>query len=102
MSINPITERDFAGFPIEREAIASMLYEEREWFRNVAGNILGILIMDKIDKDYCYVVLGLDQNGRFRAIDMEIEAGSEDETRNKLIACMQRYEATGQKVFPQT
>ena len=101
MPITTISQEQFANFDRAAGAMSLPIYEEIEWYKDTAGNLLGALVVDKVDKDFCYVVMGRDQNNEFRAIDFEVGAESISEAREKLITSMKQYEASGKPVFPQ-
>ena len=42
--------------------------DEREWYSEANERVLGVLVQDRMDKDYVCVVMGRDAIGRFRAV----------------------------------
>lgn len=74
---------------------------ERAWFATEDGSLLGVVTFDATDQDWGYIVLGGDQEGRFRAIDLEHSRTSLARAKDELIAAMTETEASSQTTFPQ-
>lgn len=66
-----------------------------------SGILLGVIVLNCIDQDYGYVVLGRDEHGRFRAIDVACSHPSIEEARSALYSMMREIAETGASVFPQ-
>ncbi|MDR3426078.1 hypothetical protein [Silvimonas sp.] len=49
-----------------------MLVQEAGWFATDGDRLLGLIIWDRFDHDYGWVVLGRDRCERFRAIDQAV------------------------------
>lgn len=56
--------------------------------------------MDKIDRDWSYVVLGRDELARFSAIDQDVSLPTADKAREALHTKMLQYNMAGKKVSP--
>ncbi len=82
-------------------AITPMIADEREWYKTMGGEVLGIIIRDQIDNDWVYVVLGPDEHGEFRSIDVESSIVDHVAARTRLHAKMTKLAESGQRVFPQ-
>ena len=104
MTPERITREQFDAFdPMRNEDLMAMgIIEEREWYRDETGNLIGVLVADQIDGDWGYVVLGRDERGRFRAVEQGSSIGSSDGARTKLLEVLRQLETTGQAVFPQS
>ena len=63
--------------------------------------LLGVVVLNGVDQDYGYVVLGRDEHGRFRAIDVMCSYPSIEEARAALRNIMCEIEDIGVTVFPQ-
>ncbi|AJY40791.1 hypothetical protein BW21_1270 [Burkholderia humptydooensis] len=74
---------------------------ELEWYADVHERVLGVVAMDMTDNDYSLVVLGRDEVGRFRAIDLKLSFPYVGTARSQLKRLMARHIETGKKVFPQ-
>ena len=101
MSIQSITRAEFDKFSPLRAPAAALILDEVEWFADEAGIVLGLIARDQADHDYFVGVLGRDEGGNFRAIDVNSGIVTLDEARSELIAKMERALATGKTVFSQ-
>lgn len=81
--------------------MAESIGEEVEWYADDAGNIIGIVVRDRIDNDWLYVIMGRDQEGAFRAFKTDVELPTREEARKQLQEAMREIEASGETVFPQ-
>lgn len=63
-----------AGY--SRSPAASYISQELKWFSSTDETIIGVILLDTIDRDYVCVVLGRDESGKFRAFD--VSSGMED------------------------
>jgi hypothetical protein len=83
-----------------RNPATSFFARELEWFSNEQETVIGALLVDT-DGEFTFVIMGRDEGGRFRAIDM----GAGYETREKAVQCLKdrivRYTAETEQVFPQ-
>lgn len=67
------------------------LIQEAAWFASDDERILGLLVWDRIDHDFGWVVLGRDRRARFRAIGQDASLPSFDDARNALEAALNRF-----------
>jgi hypothetical protein len=65
------------------------------------GKVIGLVARDKADNDWSIGVLGPDERGQFRAIDMKVNIEDRDSAREELRAKMEKAIASGRTVFPQ-
>jgi hypothetical protein len=82
--VGAITRDEFiasCGFELSR---SNPIAEENGWFSDETYSFLGVVIRDKIDNDWSYVVLARDQQFQFRAVEVESSLSSRDEARMKL------------------
>ncbi len=63
--------------------------------------MIGAIILDKSDKDWNYVVLGPDEQGRFRWIEGNTCFKDRDLALKELLGAMNRIAASGEEVFSQ-
>jgi hypothetical protein len=57
MNISEITKEQFDSYNVDKEdSFLTVFATERKWFVNSDKNLLGILLEDKIDKDWCLVL----------------------------------------------
>jgi hypothetical protein len=101
MGIRPLSRIQFDEYQPARLPESQDIFEETEWFADEGGIVIGLIALDKADKDWFIGVLGRDQHGTFRAIDVESSIESVDHARVQLFAMMERALSTGRSVFPQ-
>src|SRR6478752_2046374 len=101
MSIRPVSRIEFDEYQPARAPESQDIFEEKEWFADDGGIVIGLIAIDKADKDWFIGVLGRDERGTFRAIDVESSLQNIDDARIQLIAMMEKALATGLMVFPQ-
>lgn len=101
MAIEKIQKSQFDLFNPGRTAMIQMLTEERAWFADAKRNVLGTVLLDKIDNDWSYVVLGRDEQSDFRSIDMNANFATQADAESELLEKMRQYEESGRAVFAQ-
>jgi hypothetical protein len=101
MGIRSISRAEFDGYGPARSPDTTEIVEETEWFADDDGILIGVVALDRSDKDWFIVVLGRDVHGDFRAIDVESCIGEIDDARSQLLAMMEKALATGERTFPQ-
>lgn len=99
--VQKLNEKEFDAFKPLRGSLAALVGDEKEWYADRRGNVIGVIILDRIDKDWSYVVLGRDQHGKFRTINAEVSFESQQEARDRLLAELRRTSRTGKKTFRQ-
>lgn len=83
-----------------RSPVANVVGEELEFFSNASETLIGVLIKDRFDRDFGFVVLGRDAKNRFRCIDVWASM-AKTEARHALFASLRRHAENGLTVFPQ-
>lgn len=83
MAIREISQDEFDSYNIDR-APSFMLAEELLWFADDQAKLLGTILIDKIDKDWSYVVLALESDGFYRAARVEVSIQDDEECEVKL------------------
>lgn len=101
LPIESILKNEFEGFKPARNPALTIIADEKEWFADKNRVILGVLLLDRTDRDWTYAVLGRDEAGVFRWIDGQSSIKTRDKARNQLLATMLRIYESGQSVFPQ-
>ena len=101
MPIRSITREEFDAFGPYRAPEAELILDEREWFADDEGNVIGLIAFDKADHDHLVAVLARDQRGQFRAIDVDSCIEQIGVARSELMRRMETALATGETVFPQ-
>lgn len=93
-------ERYNAFIAWTRSPIADGIGEELEFFATKDENLIGVVIKDLSDRDFGFVILGRDEKGRFRGIDVNMSM-PRTEARHGLLRSLKRHSDTGESVFPQ-
>ena|SRR6478735_8611919 len=101
MGIRRVSRAEFDAYDPARLPESEEVFQETEWFADDGGVVIGLIAIDKADKDWFIGVLGRDERGTFRAIDVESSLQNIDDARIQLIAMMEKALATGLMVFPQ-
>lgn len=73
---------------------------ELEFFLDKAETLIGVLIKDRFDRDFGFVMLGRDHKGRFRCIDVSCSM-TKTNARHALFASFRKHIASGETVFSQ-
>ncbi|MBF0438169.1 MAG: hypothetical protein HQL93_03515 [Magnetococcales bacterium] len=63
--------------------------------------VLGTVIRDRQDEGYLYIILGRDEDRRFRVINGEINYQTVNDAEMRLIEAMKQIASTGESAFPQ-
>ena len=86
-----LTRVQFQAFPhAPRPAVYNLFIEEHEWYADDSERTLGVLIRDKTDDDWAYVVLQPDADSVFRWVAGEHSFAIREVAQEKLLADMER------------
>lgn len=99
--ITQITAEQFLAAVSARNPAAGVIYDELEFYSAADGWYLGVLIRDRTDGDFSYVVLAPDPAGSPRAIEFSDSIASVDAARRSLLAEMGRAAAGGIRAHEQ-
>lgn len=83
MAIREISEEEFNFYNIGR-APSLMLAEEVSWFADDEARLLGTVLIDKIDKDWSYIILALESDGVYRYADGKVSVEDQEECEDEL------------------
>lgn len=81
-SISKLRFDAIAGYV--RNPILFVISEELEWYEAGSGKVLGVLFLDRTDKDFGACVLGRDKRKRFRAVSVMHSLPSAKKARQQL------------------
>jgi hypothetical protein len=95
------TERFNAFLDWTRGPMTGDFIKELEWYSDEYERVLGVLTLDSIDDDFGYIILGRDEEGRYRSIDVETSLIDVDLARDRLKKALNQQSKTGEKTFPQ-
>lgn len=84
-----------------RSPAAAYMSRELAWFANETETLLATLLLDTVDGDYVGVILGRDEGGRFRCIDVEAGIPTEEEAQAWIGRAMKWHGRDGQTMFGQ-
>jgi len=101
LAIGAITRTEFqeaCGLSVSH---SNPLCEEHGWFSDESNAFLGVITLDKTDKDWGYIVLARDEYFQFRAIEFEVSFPSREKALMKLQHKMVRLLSSPQRIFPQ-
>lgn len=101
MAIKKISKTEFDAFGPTRLAGIETIVEEKAWFQDDAGNLLGLVALDKMDKDWSFGLLGRDEQGRFRMFNSRVSLDSQEHAEELCRAVLEKVERSGQMQFPQ-
>jgi hypothetical protein len=99
--IRKLSKQRFDALTYAKHPYAGMTGREVEWYSDTAENVLGAVVLDLVDKDWSWVVLGRDEVGLFRAIDFDVSTPSTAKARTILRERMRKHSKTGESIFPQ-
>jgi len=89
----------YVGFT--RDPRIFIIGEELSYYQNESQTILGVILLDKIDHDFSVVILGRDENKKFRAIDTLVSLKNISKAQEWLFKKVSEIEAAGDVVFCQ-
>lgn len=73
--------------------------EEDGWFTDETESFLGVVIRDKIDNDWVYVILGRDEYFQFRAVKVQSSIPNRDRARMELQLEMANMVSSNKRIF---
>ncbi len=100
-SVKPLTRERYNAFVAwTRSPIATVVGREVEYFSTIDETVIGVLILDRTDRDYGYVSLGRDLKGRYRCIGVAASM-SRNDAQHALLKNLKMHFDSGIKDFPQ-
>ena len=98
--VMPVTRNEFrGGFPFETDVMG--ITKEDGWFTDESESFLGVVVEDRIDHDWGYIILARDEYHVFRAIDTAHSKPTRDTARIELQLAISKLVMQGQRIFPQ-
>ena len=98
--VMPITQDEFRSkFPFDTDIMG--ITTEVGWFTDESESFLGVIVEDKTDHDWVYVILARDEQFLFRVIDTAHSYPSREIARRELQFAMAKLVMEGQRIFPQ-
>ena len=101
VNVKQILRARFEALCYCRTPITPLIFRETEWYADDSERVLGIVLIHLEDQDWAWTVLGRDEKGLFRAIDLGTSVATRDEARASLHKRLIYNAQTGEVVFPQ-
>ena len=102
MPIKPIDIKRFNALAAHtRSPAAAYISQELQWFSNDTETLLGVLLLDTVDDDFVGVILGRDEGGKFRCIDVASSIPTAEEAASWIERAIGWHGRDFDKVFPQ-
>jgi hypothetical protein len=73
-TVEAITETEFLRLA-PQFAVTLPTTTEKGWYR--CGDVLGLVLIDNVDHDWSWVVLGRDEGGNYRAVDLGVNCATD-------------------------
>lgn len=100
-SVKVLTPERYNAFVAwTRHPAATFVGREIEYFATLDERVIGVLILDRTDRDFGFVALGRDEKGRFRYIHAEMSMNRND-ARRALFKELKKHFDSSARVFPQ-
>lgn len=98
VKIDQITSDQFDKYNVDKDnALLSTFATERKWFVNSDKTLLGVVLEEKIDKDWGYVVLSIEDDGFYRVIDVRTSLESSQVAEKSLAHSIDSLHEAGKK-----
>lgn len=86
-----ISREEFDSLPIEKLGF----FPERAWYKSEALEMAGAIILDPIDKDWSYMLLGKDEDGIYRPLKFEVSFPSQFDATSNFLEVATAVELSG-------
>ena len=84
MPATPLSKARFEALCYSRTPSVEMISEEHEWWANSEEKNLGIVIFEHPDQQWFWILLGRDERGVFRCVDMNHSIETQDKASSEL------------------
>lgn len=88
--VRQIDRQRYDSYKPFRGPMSILVLEEMAWFERVDGTAIGVLLRDKSDDDYGWIVQRADGDGDFTAEELKVSVGSPEEAAEGLMKAMLR------------
>jgi ribosomal protein L30 len=102
IEVSELSRRRFealAGYA--RDPITILFLEEISWHATSGERLIGMLVRDRADQDYGWIILGRDERLRFRAIDVNHSLESADAARDQLFGKLKEWHGKPDEAYHQ-
>ncbi|HRP37637.1 MAG TPA: restriction endonuclease, partial [Candidatus Dojkabacteria bacterium] len=97
MSIREISKYELNRYNIDKNPMAEIFSTEKKWYVTNDNKLIGIVLQDNIDKDWSSLILALESDGVYRAIDVVTSIEAIDKAENDLFQSINNLLIKGQK-----
>lgn len=97
MNIREISKYELENFDIDKNPMAGAFATEKNWFVSKDEKLIGVVLQDNIDKDWSYLILGLESDNAYRAIEVKVSLNTIEEAENILLNSISVISSKGQK-----
>lgn len=101
MTARPMSPLRFEALLYRRAPWVEFVFEAQEWWSNDAETLLAVVGLDLIDHDFSWAILGRDETGVFRAVDVRTCLPTLEEARTNMQNRLAELSATNAQEFPQ-
>lgn len=99
--VHQLSKPRFEALLYRRAPYAHMMAQELEWWSNEDETLIATVSLDLTDKDYSWIILGRDETGVFRGIDLNTSLPTLESAREEQNKRIEELSADGQATFPQ-
>jgi len=99
-NIAAILKSEYDKLSIDKKSTVDLLFQEKQWFSDRNKIVVGTVLMDRSDEDWCYIIFGIKSDGKYRTLEIgERFFSSRSEATGALIDTMDKICSSGKKVF---
>jgi hypothetical protein len=97
----PLTHARFEALVYRRTPWAQVISRELEWWSNSQETLIATVSQDLIDSDYSWIILGRDETGVFRGIELNTSLPSLEAARAEQNSRIEELSKSNPQEFPQ-
>lgn len=84
MAATNLSQARFEALCYSRTPYVEMISDEHEWWANAEEKNLGVVLFEQPDQQWFWIILGRDERGVFRCVDMNHSIDTQDEASSEL------------------
>lgn len=101
MEARPLTHVRFEALLYRKSPRTHFILKELEWWTNKAETLIATVGLDLVDHDYSWIILGRDETGVFRGIDLNTSLPSLEAARSEQNQRIEELSKDNPQEFPQ-
>ena len=101
MLIKKLTKARFNAFVAYSKPVTEFVSREIDWYADEDEKVIGTVLLDIVDIDFAAIILGRDESGVFRCIDIEISMPDQETATEWLKRVIKWHASFGKTVFQQ-